>query len=249
MSNRHAVALDDIHSAVSGHRRALLGGIGAAGMRGLFPLVGLLGAALSGCGKRGPDFDSLDITGSSDFDPRFSLPDAHGTVRTIADWHGKVVVLLFGYAQCPDVCPTSLAELARAKVQLGTDGDRLQVVFVTVDPERDTPAILTEYTQAFDPSFIALRPPTDAAVQQLAKQFHVYVEKTPPANAASTSLVSASATASASNSGAYGIAHTAVSFVFDPRGRLRLYAKDGEGVDRWIHDVRLLLAPEAASAG
>lgn len=245
MSNRHAVDMDETPTLLSRQRRrrTLLGGIGAAGLRGLFPLWGALGLALSGCGKHGPDFDSLDITGSNDFDPRFSLPDAGGTLRTIADWHGKVVVLLFGYAQCPDVCPTSLAELARAKTQLGADGDRLQVVFVTVDPVRDTPAILTEYVRAFDPTFIALRPPTDAAVQQLAKQFHVYVEKTPAA-AASTA---ASAGTSASDSGAYGIAHTAVSFVFDPQGRLRLYAKDGEGVDRWIHDVRLLLAPDTSA--
>lgn len=230
-------------------RRTVLGGLGLVGLSGFLPFAGLLG----GCGKRGPDFDNLDITGSRDFDPRFSLPDAQGAVRTIADWHGKVVVLLFGYTQCPDVCPTALAELARAKARLGDDGTKLQVVFVSVDPERDTPPILTEYVHAFDPGFIALRPPTDAAVQQLAKQFHVYVEKTPaaaPASGASATVAAAPNGTNATNgdAGAYGIAHTAVSFVFDPQGRLRLYAKDGEGVDRWVHDVRLLLAPDTAAA-
>jgi len=254
---RHAAAAETHLSALPGpgsnptRRRTLLGGLGLglASLGSLLPLVG----SLAGCGKRGPDFDNLDITGSRDFDPLFSLPDAQGAVRTMADWRGKVVVLLFGYTQCPDVCPTSLAELARAKERLGADGERLQVVFVTVDPERDTPAILTEYVHAFDPGFIALRPPTDAAVQQLAKQFHVYVEKTPAS--ASPAATSAAVAGSMNKTnptngaeGAYGIAHTAVSFVFDPQGRLRLYAKDGEGVDRWVHDVRLLLAPDTAAA-
>jgi len=222
-------------------RRPLcIGAAGASRPLCLSPL-GLMSAALGGCGKRGADFANLDITGSRDFDPRFSLADSHGTLRTIADWHGKVVVLLFGYAQCPDVCPTSLAELARAKERLGADGNRLQVVFLTVDPDRDTPAILTEYVRAFDAGFVALRPETDAAVQQLAKQFHIYVAKTPATSAAGASM-------SQPGAGHYGIAHTAASFVFDPEGRLRLYAKDGEGVDRWVHDARLLLAPERTGA-
>ena len=183
-----------------------------------------LGSLLSACGKAPPSFDNLDISGNSGFEPAFSLPDTNGQTRTIADYKGNVVVLFFGYTQCPDVCPTSLAELAQAKKQLGANGSRLQVVLVSVDPERDTPAILAQYVAAFDPSFVALRPADDAAVARLAKQFHIVVKKTP-----------------ASAGGPYAIEHTAASFVFDPSGKLRLYAHDGQGVDRWLHDVNILL--------
>lgn len=186
--------------------------------------VGALGSLLGACGKSPPSFDNLDISGNSGFEPAFSLPDSSGQIRTIADYKGKVVVLFFGYTQCPDVCPTSLAELAEAKKQLGADGDGLQVILVSVDPERDTPAILAQYAAAFDPSFVALRPADDAAVARIAKQFHIVVKKTP-----------------ASAAGPYAIEHTAASFVFDPSGKLRLYARDGQGVARWLHDVKILL--------
>jgi len=191
-----------------------------------------LGSLLSACGKSPPSFDNLDISGNSGFEPAFSIADTNGQMRTIADYKGKVVVLFFGYTQCPDVCPTSLAELAQAKKQLGADGAKLQVILVSVDPERDTPAILAQYVAAFDPSFVALRPADDAAVARLAKQFHIVVKKTP-------------ATANAP----YAIEHSAASFVYDPSGRLRLYARDGQGVDRWLHDIKILAnEPNAAGA-
>lgn len=199
-------------------RRTLLGG--ATALLG----AAALGSLLSACGKAPPSFDNLDISGSSGFEPAFSLPDTNGHTRTIADYKGKVVVLFFGYTQCPDVCPTSLAELAQAKKQLGAQGAQLQVILVSVDPERDTPEILSQYVAAFDPSFVALRPVDDAAVARLAKQFHIVVKKTP-----------------ASANAPYAIEHTAASFVFDPSGKLRLYARDGQGVDRWLHDVKILL--------
>ncbi|MGI4859698.1 MAG: SCO family protein [Janthinobacterium lividum] len=210
----------------------------AAGTAGAF-IVPLLSA----CGKKPPSFDNLDISDSGSFDTAFSVPDTHGTARTLADFRGKVVVLFFGYTQCPDVCPTSMAELAEARKQLGSDGQRLQVIFLTVDPVRDTPAILDQYVAAFDPSFIALRPATDADVAVVTKQFHIYAAKSvvpgAGANAGASSVGTGAGDAGAPPS--YTIDHTAASFVFDPSGKLRLYARDGQGVARWVHDVRILL--------
>ncbi|MCY0387162.1 SCO family protein [Robbsia sp. Bb-Pol-6] len=200
--------------------------------------AGALASALLGaCGKKPPSFDNLDITDNGNFDTHLALPDTHGRTRTLADFRGKVVVLFFGYTQCPDVCPTSLAELAEAKKQLGREGARLQVVFVSVDPTRDTPAILAQYMAAFDPSFVALRPVDDLAVAAVTKQFHIYAAKSAvpgtPASGGGANGVAAQP--------AYTVDHTAASFVFDPSGKLRLYARDGQGVGRWVHDVRLLL--------
>lgn len=192
------------------------------------------GALLGACGKKPPSFDNLDITDSGNFDTQLALPDTHGKTRTLADFRGKVVVLFFGYTQCPDVCPTSLAELAEARKQLGDDGQRLQVVFVSVDPTRDTPAILDQYMAAFDPSFVALRPVDDLAVAAVTRQFHIYAAKSGVPAAGKGASDSAAALA-------YTVDHTAASFVFDPSGKLRLYARDGQGVSRWVHDVRLLL--------
>lgn len=191
-----------------------------------------IGPLLGACGKKPPSFDNLDITDNGNFNTVFSLPDTHGTARTLADFRGKVVVLFFGYTQCPDVCPTSLAELAEARKQLGGDGQRLQVVFVSVDPVRDTPAILDQYMAAFDPSFVALRPATDADVIAVTKQFHIYAAK---------NVIPGGGASGATGQPAYTIDHTAASFVFDPSGKLRLYARDGQGVARWVHDVRILL--------
>lgn len=195
------------------------------------------GALLGACGKKPPSFDNLDITDSGNFDTHLALPDTHGKTRTLADFRGKVVVLFFGYTQCPDVCPTSLAELAEARKQLGDDGQRLQVLFVSVDPMRDTPAILDQYMAAFDSSFVALRPVDDLAVAAVTRQFHIYAAKS-GAPAAGKGASGASDGAAAL---AYTVDHTAASFVFDPAGKLRLYARDGQGVARWVHDVRLLL--------
>jgi protein SCO1/2 len=212
------------------------------GVGGIFAI----GLGLAGCGKSPPSFENLDISDSGGFNTAFSLPDVDGRRRSLADYKGDVVVLFFGYTQCPDVCPTSLAELAEARKRLGEAGKRLQVVFVSVDPERDTPGVLAQYVAAFDPSFVALRPANDADVQTLAKQFHIYVGKSAAAGAssgaASSSSVSSSSTSSSSGPASYTIDHTAASFVFDPTGKLRLYARDGQGVDRWVHDVTVLLA-------
>jgi protein SCO1/2 len=185
----------------------------------------MIGAALvtGGCGKSEPAFQNLDLTGNTQFGTDFSLPDTSGKMRSLADYKGKAVVLFFGYTHCPDVCPTTMAELTQALQQLGPDAKRVQVLFVTVDPARDTPQVLSQYVQAFDPSFVGLRP-SEAQLAKIAKDFRVYYAKVPgttPEN--------------------YTMNHTAASYVFDPSGKLRLFVRDGQGAQPWVHDLKQLL--------
>ena len=186
---------------------------------------------LAGCDKLGlsstagkPHFTGVDITGA---DYRYALPDATGQIRTNADFKGKVTVVFFGYTQCPDVCPTTMAELAQVKKALGPDGDRLQGVFVTIDPERDTPQMLKSYVGSFDPTFVALRgsPQETAAV---AKTFKVFYAKSPGRTPDS-----------------YTMDHTAGSYVFDPQGRVRLFERYGGGSEGLTADVKALLGAGA----
>jgi protein SCO1 len=145
----------------------------------------------------------------------------------MADFKGKVVVLFFGYAQCPDVCPTTMTEMAQVKQQLGSDADKLQVVFVTVDPARDTPEVLKAYMANFDPSFLALHG-TPEQIANVAKDFKVYYKKV-----------------EGRTPGSYTMDHSAASFVFDPSGKLRLYTRYGTGPQALADDVRLLLKTTA----
>ncbi|MDN7736304.1 MULTISPECIES: SCO family protein [Burkholderia] len=183
----------------------------------------LLAGGLAGCDQQ-PAFQNLDITGNTQFGKDFSLPDSSGKLRTLADFKGRAVVLFFGYTHCPDVCPTTLAELAQAMQQLGPEAKRVQVLLVTVDPERDTAPLLAQYVAAFDPSFIALRPADDAQLRQVAKDFRIYYAK-----------------AAGKTPGSYTMDHTAASYVFDPDGKLRLFVRDGQGPGLWVHDLKLLL--------
>lgn len=185
----------------------------------------LIGGALlaAGCGKSAPAFQNLDLTGNKQFGSDFALPDTGGKMHSVADYKGKAVVLFFGYTHCPDVCPTTMAELAQAMQQLGPDARRVQVLFVTVDPARDTPQVLSQYVQAFNPSFVGLRP-DDAQLAKVAKDFRVYYAKVPGKTADD-----------------YTMNHTAASYVFDPSGQLRLFARDGQGAQSWVHDLKLLL--------
>jgi protein SCO1/2 len=144
-------------------------------IRHLLALIAL--AALASCGARGPAFTGSDVSGSS-FGREFSLTDAAGRTRTLADYKGKAVALFFGYTQCPDVCPTTLAALAGAMKILGPDADRVQVLFVTVDPERDSPAVLKDYLSNFDPHLRGLTG-DPAAVNAALKAFRVYAKKVP----------------------------------------------------------------------
>jgi protein SCO1/2 len=177
---------------------------------------------VAGCAKEGPKFDASDITGAS-FGGDFALQDPQGRTRTLEDFRGKVVVMFFGYTNCPDVCPATLASLAQAMKELGSRADRVQVLFVTVDPARDTPALLAKYVPAFDPRFVGLRG-DDAATAKVAKEFRVLYNKVPGATP-----------------GSYTVDHSAGSYVFDPKGRLRLYVANGQGPDVFAHDIGLLL--------
>jgi protein SCO1 len=183
----------------------------------------LAGAAfLAGCEPGKPAFKGVDITGA-DYAQGFELPDQHGQVRTLQDFAGKVVIIFFGFTQCPDVCPTSMQELAEVKRLLGPDGDKLQGVFVTLDPERDTPELLKAYMDSFDPGFVALRPNADQLVQ-LSKDFKIYYKRVEGKTPTS-----------------YTLDHSAGSYTFDARGRVRLYNRYGSGAQALAEDVKLLL--------
>ena len=188
-------------------------------------LVLLSSAALAGlaaCSPDKPAFKGVDITGA-DYAKGWSLADQNGQLRTLQEFAGKVVVVFFGYTQCPDVCPTTLQELVEAKRQLGANGEKLQAIFVTVDPERDTQALLQAYMGSFDPAFVALRP-TPEQLPALLKDFKIYAKKVEGKTPTS-----------------YTMDHSAQSYVYDPQGRLRLYSRYGSGVRALVEDVTLLL--------
>jgi protein SCO1/2 len=168
-------------------------------------------------------FKGIDITGA-EYAKVLSLADFDGKRRSLADWKGKVIVVFFGYTQCPDVCPTTMAELAAVKRQLGADGDRVQGVFVTVDPDRDTPQVLKAYVQNFDPTFVALRGTADET-KAVTREFKVFYARVP-----------------GTTEGSYTVDHTAGSYVFDTQGRVRLVSRYGAGADALAHDLKLLLA-------
>ncbi|MDP2035087.1 MAG: SCO family protein [Polaromonas sp.] len=195
--------------------RLIAGGALWTGATGLFGLM-------SGCTEAKPQFTSIDITGA-DYAKDFALTDHNGQMRSIKDFAGKVVVVFFGFTQCPDVCPTSMAELAEIKKMLGADGDRLQGLFVSLDPERDTPEVLKAYMANFDPGFLALRPDLDQ-LPQVAKDFKIFYKKV-----------------DGKTPGSYTLDHSAGSYVFDPQGRVRLYSRYGTGAPALAADVKLLL--------
>ena len=179
-------------------------------------------AIISACGEKKPNFSAIDITGA-DYARDFALTDHNGQSRSIKDFAGKVVVLFFGYTQCPDVCPTSMAELAEVKKLLGKDGERVQGLFVTVDPERDTPEVLKAYMGNFDPTFLALYT-TPEKLEALAKDYKVYYKKVEGKTPTS-----------------YTVDHSAGSYVYDTQGKLRLYTRYGTGAQPLVADIRLLL--------
>lgn len=186
-----------------------------------FAACALSVALLSGCLEQKPVFASVDVTGA-DYAKNFELTDHNGQVRHLTDFAGKVVVIFFGYTQCPDVCPTSMAELAEVKTLLGKDGERVQGLFVTVDPERDTSELLKAYMANFDPSFLALSP-TVAQLAALAKDYKVYYKKVPGSTATS-----------------YTMDHSAGSYVYDTKGQLRLFTRYGSGAKVLAADIALL---------
>ena len=183
-------------------------------------------AVLTACSPDGPAFRGVNLTGA-DYARDFSLTDHNGQLRSLKDLRGKVVVVFFGFTQCPDVCPTSMQELAEVKAALGADGERLQGIFISVDPERDTLELLKAYMENFDPSFLALRP-TPEQLPALAKDFKIYYKKVDGTTPTS-----------------YTLDHSAGSYLYDPQGRLRVYHRYGSGAEALTEDVRLLLGEAA----
>jgi len=190
----------------------------------------LLVLFLSACGPNSGSttsdktpFQGTDITGV-DWGKDFQLTDHNGKRRSLADFHGKVVVLFFGYTHCPDVCPTTLGELGITLKRLGPDAGKVQVLFVTVDPTRDTPALLAQYVPSFNPTFLGLTG-TEEEVAQAAKSFKVFYKKQ-----------------ESSSKGGYSMDHSANTFVIDQQGRLRLLFGFGSGAAPLVHDIQALLA-------
>jgi protein SCO1/2 len=186
------------------------------------------GLALAGCDQPSGEVEKLpfrgvDITGADYGSKLKLLPDQNGRQRSLEEFKGKVVVVFFGFTQCPDVCPSTMAELAQVKQSLGPDGDKVQGIFVSVDPERDTPEVLSGYMASFDPSFVALRG-TLAQTQEAAKEFKVFFAKAPGKTDTS-----------------YTVDHTAGSYLFDTQGRVRVFVRYGTGAEALASDIKTLL--------
>jgi protein SCO1/2 len=192
--------------------------------------------ALAGCGEKNGDgaqqmvlapaqseFKNTDITGLG-YAKDFALTDHHGKPRTLADFKGKAVVVFFGYTHCPDVCPTTMAEMAGVMQELGPLADKVQVLFITVDPERDTVELLSKYVPAFDPRFLGLVGSKEQT-EKVAAEFKVFFQKVPGKEA-----------------GSYTMDHTAGSYVFDQQGRIRLFIRHGQGAAPIAHDLKRLLS-------
>jgi len=177
---------------------------------------------LAACSDKKPVFSSIDVT-DAPYARSFTLKDHNGQTRHLSDFAGKVVVMFFGYTQCPDVCPTTMVELSAIKKSLGADGDLLQAIFVTVDPARDTPQVLKAYMENFDPTFLALIPtPEELAV--VAKEFKVYYNKVEGKTPTS-----------------YTMDHSAFSYIYDTQGKLRLFSNYGSDRKLLTQDIALLL--------
>ncbi len=187
----------------------------------LFPAL-LLCLAAAGC-NGGGKFSGIDITGVQGYAADFRLTDHNGKVRTLTEFRGKVVTLFFGYTQCPDVCPTTLSDMGQVMLKLGKDADRLQVLFITVDPKRDTPDLLAKYVPAFHPSFLGLYGDAEATAKT-AKDFKIHYREQPGKTPES-----------------YSVDHTAGTLVFDPQGRLRLFYPYDMNPELIAADIKILL--------
>lgn len=181
--------------------------------------------AFSGCqpAPQPSSFQATDITGAG-FARDFRLTDHNGRIRTLADFKGKAVAVFFGYTHCPDVCPTTLADFAAALKLLGEQAGRVQVIFVTVDPQRDTPDILRQFVPAFNPSFLGMYSDTDT-LKRLAKEYKVVYQKT-----------------SVKAADDYLIDHSAGTYIYDPKGNLRLLMPYGSSPEAIAHDLKMLLS-------
>ena len=185
-------------------------------------LATALAPLLVACGETRPQFKAIDVTGA-EYARDFQLTDHDGRPRTLKDFRGKAVVVFFGYTHCPDVCPTTLSEIAEAKRLLGPDGAKVQGVFVTVDPQRDTPEMLKAYMANFGPDFVALRG-TPEQLAAVAKEYKIYYKKV-----------------DGKTPDSYTMDHSAGSYVYDPQGRVRLYTRYGTGPEALAADLKILL--------
>ena len=181
-------------------------------------------ALFTGCSPDKPKFNAIDVTGAN-YAKSFALKDHTGQERKLTDFKGKVVVVFFGYTQCPDVCPTTMTELVEVKRLLGANGDKLQAVFITVDPTRDTAELLNAYVTNFDPSFVALIPTPEQLVE-VAKEFKIYYKKVDGKTPTS-----------------YTMEHSAGSYIFDGQGQVRLFSRYGSGAQALAQDITVLLKP------
>ncbi len=181
-------------------------------------------AFVTGCSPDKPKFNAIDVTGAN-YAKSFALKDHTGQERKLTDFKGKVVVVFFGYTQCPDVCPTTMTELVEVKRLLGANGDKLQAVFITVDPARDTAELLNAYVTNFDPDFVALIP-TPEQLAEVAKEFKIYYKKVDGKTPTS-----------------YTMEHSAGSYIFDGQGQVRLFSRYGSGAQAMTQDIAVLLKP------
>ena len=189
-----------------------------------FLLIGLAVTSLNGCKQpeAAPPFKATDVTGI-DSGKDFRLTDLMGKSRTLSDFKGKIVVLFFGYTHCPEACPNTLMELALVMKRLGPDAGKVQVLFVTLDPERDTQATLSQFVPAFNPGFIGLYG-TPEQTAETAKEYRLFYSKEP-----------------GKSPGNYTLDHSVGTYIYDQSGKLRLHASYGLGVDALVHDIKLLL--------
>lgn len=187
-------------------------------------LAGLAAISLYGCNfpEATQPFKSNNVTGI-ETGKDFRLTDHHGKPRTLADFKGKVVVLFFGYTHCPDICPSTLSDLSQAMHVLGPDADKVQVLFITLDPERDTEELLSQYVPAFNPNFIGLYGTLEQTVAT-ATEFRIFYRKEP-----------------GKNQGDYTVDHSVSAYIYDRSGKLRLQTSYGQGIDDLVHDIKLLL--------
>lgn len=189
-----------------------------------FVSVIVLLSALCACSGEQAKFAGIDLTGSKQ-DMQFSLSDVDGKERTLADFRGSYVMVFFGFTQCPDVCPTTLARAAEVRKKLGSDAAKVKVVFISVDPERDTAELLRDYLKAFDPEFVGLRG-TAEQTRVAAKALNVFYEKVPTGSS-------------------YTINHTAITYIFDAKGQLRLGMRNSQEADDYVADLRTLMKQQS----
>lgn len=205
------MTVTDISSVVNPARRRVLQAAGA---------LAVLSTGLTACGKS--SFHATDVTGA-DIGKGWALPDLAGNMRSAQDYAGKVAVVFFCFIQCPDVCPVTLAHLTQVKEKLGSQADRMEVLFITVDPERDTPEIMQAYLSGFDPSFTGLRGEPEQ-LATVAKSFKSFYSKVPLPGTDS-----------------YTMEHSAGLYIFDTKGAVRLYTSQSSATDELAEDIRKLL--------